>query len=91
MCTILSSELLGETWERVAFIRARPVAGDIAQGIKFLKHLSPFIYRKYLDYATIEAINEIRKRIAHEINKYGERNIKLGKGGIREIEFLIQL
>ena len=87
-------ESLGQNWERAAMIKARPVAGDIAAGEAFLKHLTPFIWRKNLDFAAIQDIHSIKRQIqAHrgggEIAVAGH-NIKLGRGGIREIEFFAQ-
>jgi len=87
-------EGLGQNWERAAMIKARPVAGDIEAGARFLEHLKPFIWRKHLDFAAIEDIHSIKRQInAHRgggaIALHGH-NIKLGRGGIREIEFFAQ-
>ena len=84
----------GQNWERAAFIKARPVAGDIGAGEAFLKELTPFVFRKYLDYAAIADIHSIKRQI-HAHKGHGEiavkgHNIKLGRGGIREIEFFVQ-
>jgi glutamate-ammonia-ligase adenylyltransferase len=84
----------GQNWERAALIKARPCAGDIAAGEKLLRELSPFVWRKYLDYATIAHIHEMKRQI-HAYRGHGEiavegHNIKLGRGGIREIEFFVQ-
>jgi [glutamine synthetase] adenylyltransferase / [glutamine synthetase]-adenylyl-L-tyrosine phosphorylase len=84
----------GELWERAAMIKARPVAGDIALGRRFLSELSPFIWRDQMDFSMIRDLQSIKKRInAHrgsgEIGFLGH-NIKLGRGGIREIEFFAQ-
>jgi len=84
----------GETWERAAMIKARAVAGDIALGRHFLSELSPFIWRDQMDFSMIRDLQSIKKRInAHrgggEIGFLGH-NIKLGRGGIREIEFFAQ-
>jgi len=84
----------GQNWERAAMIKARAVAGDLKCGENFLKELSPFIWRKYLDFAAINDIHSIKRQIhAHkghaEIRVLGH-NIKLGRGGIREIEFFVQ-
>jgi len=87
-------ESLGQNWERAAFIKARTVAGDLQAGEVFLHDLSPFIWRKYLDYAAIEDIHAIKRQIhAHEGHNevaVEGHNIKLGRGGIREIEFFAQ-
>ena len=87
-------ESVGQNWERAAMIRARPVAGDTEVGAAFLRHLSPFVWRKHLDFAAIEDIHSIKRQI-HTHRGGGTiavegHNIKLGRGGIREIEFLVQ-
>jgi glutamate-ammonia-ligase adenylyltransferase len=84
----------GQNWERAALIKARACAGDRAAGEKLLHDLSPFIWRKYLDYATIADVHEMKRQI-HAYRGHGEiavegHNIKLGRGGIREIEFFVQ-
>jgi glutamate-ammonia-ligase adenylyltransferase len=87
-------ESLGQNWERAAMIKARPVAGDKEAGGEFLDRLKPFIWRKNLDFAAIRDIHSIKRQInAHrgggKIALNGH-NIKLGRGGIREIEFFAQ-
>jgi [glutamine synthetase] adenylyltransferase / [glutamine synthetase]-adenylyl-L-tyrosine phosphorylase len=87
-------ESRGQNWERAALIKARACAGDIALGEQFLRDLSPFIWRKYLDYAAIADVHEMKRQI-HAYRGHGEiavegHNIKLGRGGIREIEFFVQ-
>ncbi|MCB1509477.1 MAG: bifunctional [glutamine synthetase] adenylyltransferase/[glutamine synthetase]-adenylyl-L-tyrosine phosphorylase [Hyphomicrobiaceae bacterium] len=87
-------ESFGQNWERAAMIKARPIAGDIKQGNAFLKELAPFIWRKYLDYAAIADIHAMKRQI-HAHRGFGEiavagHNIKVGRGGIREIEFFAQ-
>ena len=87
-------ESRGQNWERAALIKARACAGDIAAGEQFLRDLSPFIWRKYLDYAAIADVHEMKRQI-HAYRGHGEiavegHNIKLGRGGIREIEFFVQ-
>ncbi len=84
----------GQNWERAALIKALPIAGDIEAGKLFLKELSPFIWRKYLDYAAIADVHSIKRQI-HAHKGHGEvavlgHNVKLGRGGIREIEFFVQ-
>ena len=84
----------GENWERAAMIKAKPVAGDIAAGDGFLERLQPFVWRRHLDFAAIQNIRAIKRQIdAHrgvgQVAVVGH-NIKLGRGGIREIEFLAQ-
>ncbi|MGZ9721089.1 bifunctional [glutamine synthetase] adenylyltransferase/[glutamine synthetase]-adenylyl-L-tyrosine phosphorylase [Rhizobium miluonense] len=84
----------GQNWERAAFIKARPVGGDIAAGQAFVRDLVPFVFRKYLDYAAIADIHSIKRQI-HAHKGHGAiavkgHNVKLGRGGIREIEFFVQ-
>lgn len=85
-------EYWGQSWERAAMLKARPVAGSLELGEQFLKVIEPFIYRKYLDYDLIEDMMAMKKKIDASLarEKEGEYNIKLGRGGIREIEFFIQ-
>jgi glutamate-ammonia-ligase adenylyltransferase len=81
-------EQQGREWERYALIRARVVAGDKKAGDHLLKRLNPFIYRRYLDYGAYDSLREMKRMIALEVKRKGMKlNIKLGKGGIREIEF----
>jgi glutamate-ammonia-ligase adenylyltransferase len=87
-------ETMGQNWERAAMIKARACAGDKAVASAFLANLEPFIWRKYLDYAAISDIHSIKRQI-HAQGGHGEiavagHNIKLGRGGIREIEFFAQ-
>jgi glutamate-ammonia-ligase adenylyltransferase len=84
----------GQNWERAALIKARPCAGDLAAGEQLLHDLSPFVWRKYLDYATVADVHAMKQQI-HAYRGHGEiavegHNIKLGRGGIREIEFFVQ-
>src|SRR6185437_4045562 len=87
-------ESAGQNWERAAFIKARPVGGDRAAGAAFLAELRPFLWRKHLDFAAIQDIHSIKRQI--NAHRGGARiaipghNIKLGRGGIREIEFFAQ-
>ncbi|MBS0570763.1 MAG: glutamine-synthetase adenylyltransferase, partial [Proteobacteria bacterium] len=82
----------GRDWERYAFIKARPVAGDIAAGKRLLETLRPFVYRKYLDYTAFAGLREMKALIDAEVaRKDLATNLKLGPGGIREIEFAVQL
>lgn len=85
-------ESWGQSWERAAMIKARPVAGSIPLGKDLLKRLKPFIYRRYLDFGMIEDIKIMKQKINASLSREqeGERNLKLGRGGIREIEFFIQ-
>ncbi len=78
----------GRAWERYALIRARAITGDKASGESILERLRPFVYRRYLDFGALEAIREMKALITDEIERKGlHDNIKLGPGGIREIEF----
>ena len=85
-------ESWGQTWERSAMIKARPVAGDLALGEDFLKQLQPFVFRRYLDFGALNAIREMKRKIDRKTTLAEDyhRNIKLGYGGIREIEFFVQ-
>ncbi|HYJ58877.1 MAG TPA: bifunctional [glutamine synthetase] adenylyltransferase/[glutamine synthetase]-adenylyl-L-tyrosine phosphorylase [Methyloceanibacter sp.] len=87
-------ESFGQNWERAALIKARVVAGDIAAGEDFLRQLAPFIWRKYLDFAAIADIHAMKRRV-HAFKGHGAiavegHDIKLGRGGIRDIEFFAQ-
>ncbi|MCC4246261.1 bifunctional [glutamine synthetase] adenylyltransferase/[glutamine synthetase]-adenylyl-L-tyrosine phosphorylase [Stappia indica] len=87
-------ESLGQNWERAALIKARACAGDVPCGESFLKEISPFIWRKYLDYAAIADVHSIKRQI-HVHKGHGRiavagHNVKLGRGGIREVEFFAQ-
>ena len=82
----------GREWERYAMIKARPVAGSIEQGYALLKGLNAFIYRRYFDYGSFDSFREMKHRITLQVkDKKLKDNIKLGAGGIREIEFFGQL
>lgn len=85
-------ESWGQSWERAAMLKGRPVAGSLALGHKLLKSLEPFVYRKHLDYGMLEDIKTMKQKIDHNLarQREGELNLKLGRGGIREIEFFIQ-
>ena len=87
-------ENLGQNWERAAYIKARAAAGDIALGEEFLARLRPYVWRKYLDFASISDVQSLIRQI-HAVKGHGEiavegHNLKLGRGGIREIEFFVQ-
>ena len=87
-------ETVGQNWERAAFIKARACAGDLPRAREFLAELTPFIWRRNLDFSAIEDIQSIKRQI--HIHKVDERltakgaDVKLGHGGIREIEFYVQ-
>ncbi|MBG1233443.1 bifunctional [glutamine synthetase] adenylyltransferase/[glutamine synthetase]-adenylyl-L-tyrosine phosphorylase [Aestuariivirga litoralis] len=87
-------ETQGQNWERAAMIKARACAGDPALGAEFLARMKPYIWRKYLDYAAIADVQSMKLQI-HAVKGHGEiaimgHNLKLGRGGIREIEFFAQ-
>jgi [glutamine synthetase] adenylyltransferase / [glutamine synthetase]-adenylyl-L-tyrosine phosphorylase len=84
----------GQNWERAAMIKSRAVAGDIALGVEFLNRLKPYIWRKYLDFAAIADVQSMKRQI-HAVKGHSEitvrgHDVKLGRGGIREIEFFVQ-
>jgi len=82
----------GREWERYAMVKARPVAGDLAAGRALLDGLRPFVYRRYLDFGALGALRELKALIDQDAHKRGaEDNLKLGPGGIRELEFIVQL
>ena len=87
-------ESVGQNWERAAFIKARPAIGDLIEGAAFLKALTPFVWRRSLDYQAVLDIQSIKRQI--HVHKTGDgleaagANLKLGRGGIREIEFYAQ-
>lgn len=82
----------GREWERYALIKARVVAGDQEAGRRLLLRLKPFVFRRYLDYGTFDALREMKAKIAREVTRKGMgENIKLGPGGIREVEFFGQI
>ena len=87
-------EMLGQNWERAAMIKARPIAGQMALGARFLGEMRPFIWRRYFDYAAIADIHAMKRQI-HAVRGHAEvvvpgHDVKLGRGGIREIEFFVQ-
>jgi len=84
--------LHGREWERYALIKARPMAGDLAAGERLMQQLRPFVYRRYLDYGAFGQLREMKMMIEREMAKKGMRdNVKLGPGGIREVEFIGQV
>jgi [glutamine synthetase] adenylyltransferase / [glutamine synthetase]-adenylyl-L-tyrosine phosphorylase len=94
-------ESLGQNWERAAMIKARPIAGDLALGHRFLEAIRPFVWRRGLDFAAVADIHAMKRRIdmvkktglgqaADPVGRIVGHNVKLGEGGIREIEFLVQ-
>ena len=98
---IIYYETIGQNWERAAMIKARPVAGDMQLGHHFLEAIRPFVWRRGLDFAVIADIHAMKRRINvaqktapdrtdHPVMRIAGQNVKLGEGGIREIEFLVQ-
>jgi glutamate-ammonia-ligase adenylyltransferase len=87
-------ETVGQNWERAALIKARPIAGDLSLGERFLQELTPFIWRKYFDFASIADVHAMKRQIhavrGHDRIAVSGHDIKLGRGGIREIEFFVQ-
>jgi [glutamine synthetase] adenylyltransferase / [glutamine synthetase]-adenylyl-L-tyrosine phosphorylase len=84
-------ESFGQTWERAAMLKARSIAGDLGLGAGFLTEMRPFVYRRYLDFATIEEIQEMKARVHREHSRARlDRDVKLGPGGIRDVEFVAQ-
>ncbi len=87
-------ESMGQNWERAVYIKARPIAGDLNAGEKFLHDLQPYIWRRYFDFAAIEDVHSMKRQM-HAVRGHAEiaaegHNLKLGRGGIREIEFFVQ-
>ena len=82
----------GQTWERMMLIKARPVAGDAVLGAEFLEMVQPFRYPRSVNQSVLREVAAVKDRIENEVVKAGEleRNVKLGRGGIREIEFIVQ-
>src|SRR2546423_5546291 len=87
-------ESTGQNWERAAMIKARPCAGDLAVGAEFLQQVAPFVWRKYLDYGAVADVHAMKRQMAaykgHDEIAIEGNNIKLGRVGIREIEFCVQ-
>ena len=84
---------LGQPWERMALIKARPVAGDADLGREFMALIQPFVYQRHLDAQGLEQLRSMKRQIDSQMadRKESRTNVKLGRGGIREVEFLIQL
>jgi glutamate-ammonia-ligase adenylyltransferase len=90
---------MGQNWERAAMIKARPVAADRAAGESFLREIRPFVWRRHLDFAAVADIHSIKRQIhahkgakgAHDTVQVEGHDVKLGRGGIREIEFTAQV
>ncbi len=82
----------GDTWERGALMKSRPVGGDTTVGDTFVNGVEPFIYRRHLDFMTVEDLRLMKAKIdaEQEVRAAGKRDVKIGRGGIREIEFVVQ-
>jgi glutamate-ammonia-ligase adenylyltransferase len=84
-------EVHGRAWERYALVKARAMAGDKEKAKGLFDILRPFVYRRYVDYTAMDSLRDLKRMIAAEVRKKGmENNLKLGRGGIREIEFIVQ-
>jgi glutamate-ammonia-ligase adenylyltransferase len=84
-------QMQGREWERYAMIKARPVAGPAKPARQLMKLLKPFVYRRYLDFSAFESLRNLKEQIVREVERKGmQDNVKLGPGGIREIEFIVQ-
>ncbi len=85
-------ETAGRTWERQAMIKCRPIAGDMSLGLAFLDAIRPFVYRRYLGVSEISEIKAMKRRIEQRTLKEGnaEVEVKTGRGGIRDVEFVLQ-
>ena len=90
--TLSYYDVKGRTWERQAYVKARPIAGDCELGDDLLTRLEPWIYRRYLSLTDIAGIKSLKRRIEHRVATDGgdRRNVKTGHGGIRDVEFVIQ-
>jgi len=84
-------QMHGREWERYAMIKARVVAGDKQAGVELMDMLKPFVYRRYVDYGVFQSLREMKAMISREVLRQGmQDNVKLGAGGIREVEFIGQ-
>ncbi|MGE0624984.1 MAG: bifunctional [glutamate--ammonia ligase]-adenylyl-L-tyrosine phosphorylase/[glutamate--ammonia-ligase] adenylyltransferase [Pseudomonadales bacterium] len=79
----------GRDWERYALMKARPAAGDVAAGAALLEDLSPFVFRRYLDFGAIDALRDMKARLVAD--RQHPEDVKLGRGGIRDVEFSVQM
>ncbi len=90
--TVAYYETWGQTWERAVWLKARPVAGDVALGEALVEELRPFVYRRFLDFGTLEDLNAMKRKVDASLRDPSARvrNVKLGRGGIRGVEFWVQ-
>ncbi|MBZ2190310.1 bifunctional [glutamate--ammonia ligase]-adenylyl-L-tyrosine phosphorylase/[glutamate--ammonia-ligase] adenylyltransferase [Alcanivorax sp. JB21] len=81
----------GREWERYAMVKIRAVAGDTVAGERMIRRLQPFVYRRYIDYGAFASLREMKSLIEREVRRKGiQSDVKLGPGGIREVEFIVQ-
>ena len=81
----------GRDWERYALIKARVISGELEQGQQLMNSLRPFVYRRYVDFGVIDSLRRMKSMINAEVRRLNlDDNIKLGHGGIREVEFIVQ-
>ena len=84
-------EVYGREWEQFVLLKTQPVAGDLDLGHRLLRSLKSFLYRKYLDFGVFESIRDLKSKIEVEVRCHSrDKNVKVGRGGIREIEFIVQ-
>jgi len=84
-------QMQGRDWERYALIKARPITGDAEQASYLMDSLRPFVFRRYIDFGVIESLRSMKQMISAEVRRRNlQRDVKLGHGGIREIEFIAQ-
>jgi glutamate-ammonia-ligase adenylyltransferase len=85
-------ETWGQTWERAVWLKGRPVGGDVALGAELLRQLEPFVYRRFLDFATLDDLKAMKRRVDASLRgpDARDRDVKLGRGGIRSVEFWVQ-
>ncbi len=85
-------QIHGRDWERYAWIKARSIAGNVQLGEHFLNEITPFIYRRYLDYGAVQSLREMKALVDQKARqKIAKEDVKIGQGGIREIEFIVQM
>ncbi|MFO0810811.1 MAG: bifunctional [glutamate--ammonia ligase]-adenylyl-L-tyrosine phosphorylase/[glutamate--ammonia-ligase] adenylyltransferase [Gemmataceae bacterium] len=90
--TLSYYDAMGRTWERQALIKVRPVAGDLDLGAEFLREIEPFVYRKYFSFSEINEVKALKRKIERKVSAagVGDTEVKTGRGGIRDIEFVVQ-
>jgi glutamate-ammonia-ligase adenylyltransferase len=90
--TLSYYDVMGRTWERQALIKLRPVAGDVDLGRRFVAAIEPFVYRKYFSFSEINEVKALKRRMEQQAARAGadDRDVKTGRGGIRDIEYTVQ-